>query len=556
MASHGSRGTRATATAFLLAAFVGLLATACGGGGGDERRIAEGTLQRNVGAIESDETPQPGGKLVYGLIAETNGWNPSSSQWAPSGLQVAHTFFDTLAAFDADLNIHPFAAESFTPSADYKQWVIRLRPGMTFHNGSPVTADAVRQSFDFLKSSTLTRDAFEQIESFETRSELELVVNTKNPWVNYPMVLATQIGVITEPNWLRSGDVRNPIGSGPFIFESWEANASLRVRKNPNYWQRGYPLLDEVEFRPIPDGGTRSQSLEAGTINIMQITDPQHIRRFLEQGGTGEFQVFSDTRSETAEVFVQLNTTEPPFDDPEARRALAYATNSQELVDSLYGGLFQVARGPFAPSSPWYTETDYPRYDEQTARELVEKVKARNGGKFEFTLISSATPGVLEAIQFLKQRWEELGITVRLDTLQQLELILRVISGQYQATMWQQFDYPHPIADTIWWHPNAARDRGDTSPSLNFARNKNPRIGEYLDQARAATDKDEEKRLYQEVQKELAKDVPYVFLYHTQIAVIASSRVVNVVNYKLPDGAKGIELQQGFHPLYQVWIRR
>lgn len=537
----------------MLAVLVGLISTACGGG---DNRSAQGTLPRNAGAIENEETPQPGGKIVYGLIAETNGWNPGSSQWAASGLEVAHTIFDTLSAFDAELNIQPFAAESFTPSADYKQWVIKLRPGMTFHNGEPVTADAVRQNFEYLKSSNLTKDAFEPIASFETRSELELVVNMKEPWANYPNALATQIGVITEPDWLRSGDVRNPIGSGPFVFDSWEPNASLRVRKNPNYWQKGYPLLDEIEFRAIPDAGTRSQSLEAGTIDIMQMSDPPYIRKFLEQADSGKYQVFSDTKGETAEVFVQLNTTEPPFDDPDARRALAYATNKQELVDALAEGLYTTADGPFAPSSPWYTETEYPKYDEAKAKELIEKVKAKNGGKFEFTLIGSVTPGVLEQMQFLKQRWEELGITVRLDTLQQLELILRVISGNYQATMWQQFDYPHPLGDSIWWHPMSARDKGDPSPSLNFARNKNEKIGQYLDQARATTDKTEEKRLYQEVQKELAKDVPYIFLYHTQIAVIANDRLVNVVNYKLPDGKKGIELQQGFHPLYQVWIRR
>ncbi|MCX7621275.1 MAG: ABC transporter substrate-binding protein, partial [Acidimicrobiales bacterium] len=415
MACHPRRPVRGTLLAFLITALVSILATGCGSG---DTNSSQGTVPRNAGAIETDDTAQPGGKIVYGLIAETNGWNPGSSQWAASGLEVAHTIFDTLSAFDAELNIQPFAAESFTPSADYKTWVIKLRPGMTFHNGEPVNADAVRRGFEYLKNSTLTHDAFEPVESFETRSELELVVNMKQPWANYPNALATQIGVITEPDWLTSGDVRNPIGSGPFIFDSWEPNASLRVRKNANYWQRGFPLLDEIEFRVIPDAGTRSQSLEAGTIDIMQMSDPPYIRRFLEQAGSGRYQVFSDTKGETAEVFVQLNTTEPPFDDPDARRALAYATNKQELVDTIAGGLFTTANGPFPPSSPWYTETDYPQYDEAKAKELIERVKARNGGKFEFTLIGSVTPGTLEHMQFLKQRWEDLGISVKLDTLQ------------------------------------------------------------------------------------------------------------------------------------------
>jgi peptide/nickel transport system substrate-binding protein len=159
----------------------------------------------------------------------------------------------------------------------------------------------------------------------------------------------------------------------------------------------------------------------------------------------------------------------------------------------------------------------------------------------------------VQALQFVQEQWRQAGIDAKLEPIEQAQLITRVALGDYQATIWRQFDSPHPLGDSIWWHPNTAYPIGEIG--LNFARNDNPRIGEALDEARQTTDPEEEKRLYQEVQRELARDIPYIWLNHTQISVIAANDLVNVVNYTLPGGEKGLELYGGSHPLHQIWRR-
>ena len=540
----------------IVAVIVGLaiVATACGSGSSSSSEAERG----NAGVVEQDTGAQVGGDLIYGLEAESDGWNPSNSKWAPSGLTVARAVFDTLTAYDVDLNIHPFLAEKLTSNADYTQWTITLRPNVSLHNGRPVDAATVKANFEFLKSSVLTSSAFEPVESFDTNGPLDVVVNMRRPWVNYPYSLATQIGVVGDPDWLASGANDAPIGTGPFVFEEWVPDSKLVVSKNPNYWQidaqgTRLPYLDGIEFRPLPDNDSRSATLEAGGIDIMMTSESDQILKFKQLAADDEYQVFNDVSGETAEAFIQLNTMAAPFDDPDARRALALATDTETYVEVRTSGLNEPARGPFAPSSRWYAETSYPEYDKAAAEDLVEQVKANNGGSFTFRLSGGSDASSSAGLQLLQAQWREVGIDAQINLSEQAQLITDVALGNYQATAWRQFDSPHPLGDSIWWHPNTARPIGEIA--LNFARNRDDRIGAALDQARETSDLAQETRLYGDVQQYLAEDIPYVWLFHTQISVIAAPSLVNVVNYTLPTGQKGIELQGGSHPLYQVWRR-
>lgn len=532
-----------------------LVAAACGGSSSDSSSPTA-PVAGDANVTVSDAPGQPGGKIVYGLNAETNGWNPASSQWAPAGLEVMRTFYDTLSAYDADNRIQPNLAESFTPSADFRTWTIKVRPNVVLHNGKPVTAQTIADNQNFLKTAPLTKSVYENtIESITVNGD-EVVVRTKKPWVTYPYALATQIGVVVDTDWLRSGDMKAPIGTGPFKLEEWIPDAKLVVKKFDRYWRPGFPLLDEVEFKPIPDENSRASALDAGDLDIMMVTDGRQIAKYQRLGQEGKVQVFNSTSGETSESFVQLNVMSPFFSDPEARQALAYATDKRNYVDVLSDGLYEPANGPYPPASQWYTDTGYPQYDPAKAAELVERVKARNGGTFEFTIIGSPAPGTLEGMQLLQQQWAAVGIDAKIDSLQQLDLIVKVLQGDYQAAMWQQFSSPNPVGDSVWWHPESAKAPGSGEPSLNFARNVDEEIGTALDAAREEPDAAKQKAYYDLVQRKLAEDVPYVWLYHSQISVVANKNLVNVVNYTLPGGQKGLPLQDGSHPLFQVWIDR
>lgn len=559
----------------------------------------------NVNVTESDAAPVMGGRIVFGLTSNTDSWNPAVAKWAAPGFEIARDIYDTLAAYDENSTVQPFLAQAFEHSADYKTWTIVLRDGVTFQNGKPLNARAVKRVFDYMRNSVL-KSAYAGVQDVTTEGDLRVVVHMTDPWVDYPVSLTTQIGVVPDPDWLNANDGEAlPVGTGPFTMIEQRSNDKIVLAKNPNYWRydtRGnrYPYLDQVEFRPMPEEASRSASVLGGDIDGMQATSAQQILEFRDRANNGEpFQVLNATVGELAESFVMLNTGSPPpcapntpppcgytsiFSDDDhgappydqqghgagggydARRALAYATNKQELVDNTQEGLFTVADGIFTPpigdypGSPYYTpkvRDTYPQYDPNQARTLVERYKARHGGQFHFTLATTTGESTVRDAQILQSQWRALGIDVELNPTEAQTYIRDGLIGQYDATLWQQFDEPNPEGDSVFFHPGVVQPLGQFS--LNLARLKDDRIGLALDDARMNPQGNQIED-YRNVAIYLAQDLPYIMLYHKQISEIAGTQVVNLGDYQLPDATgkdgpvKGLRLLHGSQPMAQVWI--
>ncbi len=541
----------------LLAAVVTMAILAAGCSQGAATEATTGTVSRaNVGVVENDDKPKPGGQLVYGLLAETNGWNPALNQWAPSGIQVTHAFFDTLTAYDEQSQIKPFLAASMDHNADYSEWTFTLRPGVKLHNGKPVTADVIVRNQTFLMRSPVTGPAYKYalVESFTKKDDMTVAVHLQRGSAIWPVAMATQLGVVADPDWLESNDGLHPIGTGPFAFDAWQIDKQLTVKRNPDYWQvdkdgMRLPYLDSIEFRVITDSESRGKSLQAKDIDVMETMSGQQVQSFQKADG---FQVYSDSKGESREQFVMLNLTADPLNDLDVRRALAYATDKQTFTEISSAGFDEVANGPIAPSSPWFAATDYPQHDPAKAIELVQRAKARHGGSIRFTLRGVSNPDTQVATQTLQQQWSAVGIDVDIDLQEQAKLIIGVVAGDYQAVMWSQFDAPNPYADGVWWDP-----RGAVPPpefALNFARNDDPEIGVALIAGGTNGDLREQRAQFAIVQQRLAADVPYVWLTHQRMSVVASDRVVNLVRASLPDGSLGLDLHQGAHALAQIWL--
>lgn len=539
------RSSRAIGALALVGA-LSVLATSCGGSTASDTN--EGSLEE-VGLTAADGEsgladagePVRGGTLVYGLEGDsTSGYCLPEGQLAISGMMVVRAVYDTLTVPNAEGDYVPYLAKAVTPNDDFTEWTIELREGVKFHDGTDLTAEVVKNNLDAYRgvyegrSPLLFRFVFSNIESTEVVDDT-VVVKTKVPWVAFPAFLygSSRIGIMAQAQLddAESCD-RNLIGTGPFKFESWSPNEKLNATRNEDYWQiapdgEPYPYADAIEFRALPDGDVRLNSLEgSGGANIIHTSNAELMGgRLRDLRDDGKVNMF--VSEDFAEVsFIQLNTTEPPFDDPRMRKALALASDMDDINEIQNDGLPTVARGPFAPGSPYFTEdTGFPEYDLEEAKALIEEYVA-DGGKAEFTLTSTADPSTIRLAELTQQRAQEAGVKVTIIQRDQPALIDDAIGKKYQAMLFRNYPGGDPDINYVWWY-------GEANP-VNFGGYNDPVINELLDEGRSEPDPERRVEIYQEISKQFAKEVWSVWAWYTPWAIALDANVHNVLGPPLP----------------------
>lgn len=526
---------RRPASVLALLASLALLAAACSGAGDDTTTEAGGDGEATTSTADAGE-PQEGGTLVYGLSSETNNWDPTVANWSNNGWTVAYAVFDTLMAFDEDFELKPYLAESFEPNEDHTVWTITPRESVTFHNGEPLDAETIAMNIQRHFDSPLTGSVFEPVESMEV-VDGTVQITLEESWVNFPITFTNQPGIMVAPEMIENPDGgSNPIGTGPFVFDDWIPDDQLTVTRNDDYWN-GAPYLDGVEFRVITDHTTRATALETGELDAALISLANDLVDFQEEAAEGEYQILAPEGGEESEVFFLPNLEREPFDDQRVREAMALAIDRERLIETLREGLYEPADGIYPPDSPWYVETDYPEFDPERARELVDEWEAETGEDLSVTLGSPQEASTLEAMQAVQAQWEEVGIDVDIKTLEATQYISDTLSGNYEVNVWQYYAAPHPDGEYVWLHSDFAAPEGQLA--LNFGRIRDDEIDAALEEARGIEDVERQRELYGQIQEVMAEQVYHVFLYHDFSAVVAQDFVHGVMDWTFADGTPG-----------------
>lgn len=485
---------------------LGLVLAACGGSD-DEERSGGTTTTADPADVET------GGKLVIGIDAESDGYNPATKRFAHSGHMVASAVFDTLATIDENGDAVPYLAESIEPNDDYTEWTVTLPEGVLFHDGTPLTADAIAEVWQYHQTGLVTSSAIVDVESIEAVDDRTVVFRTARPWATFPFILTTQVGYVMAPSMLTDPESgAKPIGTGPFKFESWDRGTAWHGVRWDEYWQRDdqgrqLPYVDEIEFRIIPDPTARQEALEQGDVDLIHTLTPSSILELRNSG----FEVIEWNRGE--EDIIALQTDSPPFDNVHARRALAYATDQKRFIDEVQSGVYLEANGPMAPGQLGFAEdTGYPEYDPDKAREELALYTEQTGqDTLRFTYIGSDDVANLTAQQYVVDMWAELGIEAEIQTMPQADVIFNAVTGQFQAIDWRNWGQTDPDADYQWWHSSSVRPLSE-GISLNIAHFADDEIDAALEEGRGSTDEDRRDAAYQVVGRRLAEEVPYIIL--------------------------------------------
>jgi peptide/nickel transport system substrate-binding protein len=512
----------------VVALALALVAAACGGGGDDG-----GDGGSASGDGEAGE-PTPGGRVVYGLEAETtDGWCLPEAQLAISGIMVTDAIYDTLTRPNAEGEAEPWLAETVESNDDYTEWTIGLREGVTFHDGTDLTAEVVKNNLDAYRGAYPTRSpllftfVFDNVAAVDVVDPLTVRVTMNEPWVSFDSYLYSsgRLGMMAQAQLDDTEScAEDLIGTGPFVLEDWTPNQSLTASKNPDYWATDaagnqLPYLDEIEFRPIVESSQRLNALQSGEVSAIHASDPEMVDelRSLDEEGT----VTNVESVEFGEVsYTMLNASKPPFDNILARQALAYAFEFDEYNEIIGRGILTRASGPFAPGNIGHLEdTDYPQYDPERAEELVAQYEEETGEELSFSYTTTQAEATVAAGQVIKEQLGEIGVEMEIVTVDQSTQIDTAISGDFQAIGWRNHPGGDPDQQYVWW---------ESSYPTNFGRINDPEIDDLLNQGRVTPDADERQEIYETLNRRFAEQVWNLWAYYTLWSVGTAPNVHGV----------------------------
>jgi peptide/nickel transport system substrate-binding protein len=447
--------------------------------------------------------------LIVSQGADAVSLSPHMTNDQPSA-RIMRQIYDTLIVQNEQLELEPGLAESWEQIDDLT-WEFTIRQGVTFHDGSALTASDVAWTLDRLRDpETAAPAAFlvgfiDQIEAVDDHT---VRITTEGPFAPLLAHLAhTATSIMSEQAVTEAGEdygTEVVIGTGPFRFVSWETASQIVLERNDDWWG-GEVLPQQVIFRPITEGTVRAIELETGGIDIAYSLEPRDSQRMRDQPRINLYEV--ETLSTN---YVGFNVQREPFDDVRVRQAINYALDAETIVDVIYEGQGIPASSPISPQVfGAHTELEPYGYDPERARELLQE--AGYGDGFSTTLWTNDNPLRIQIAEIAQAQLGEVGIDVDVQVLEWSTYLADTAAGN------------HDMFILGWVTVTADADYGlyalFHSSQFGSAGNRtfwaHDRVDELLELGRSTADPDQRAEYYREAQEIIAEEAPWIFLLIT-----------------------------------------
>ena len=480
------------------------------------------------------KTADPNGKIVFALGGEVSIINPILSADSSSSA-VEGPIFNGLTKINEKLEIVPDLAKSWEVSKDGKIFTFHLRKDVLWHDGTKFTAQDVKFTFDSIldpKINSVRRsDYIIDGKPIRFNAVDRYTVQAILPKPFAPFLASAGMSILPM-HLLKGQDInmspfnQHPVGTGPFKFKEWVSGDHVSLVRNEKYYL-GRPLLAEIIYKIIPDENSRLIAMEAGEIDESDIPakDIDRVKK-LSKVNIFEFDALTYT-------YLGLNLANPIFSDIRVRQALAYATNKKQLIALIFQGLASPAYSPSSPVS-WAYESDVSRYpfDRAKAEKLMDKagwkrsadgIRQKNGKYLEFTiLVNQGNKEREKAAVVLQWQYKNIGVKVNVRVME-WSAMLKILNANKDP---KTFD-----AVIIGWSLGIDPDQysiwhsSQYPAGLNFVKYKNPKIDSLLESGRTTIDKEGRRHIYSQLQKIIAADQPYIFLWYPKAVSAVSNRV-------------------------------
>jgi len=506
------------------------LFSGCGGSG-------PATPVKPVNKADIPASPEHGGSLTEATIGEPSNLISMLATDSSSHEVAAHIFVG-MVKYNKDIELVPYAAESFSIENDGKLLKFKLREDIYWFDGVQLTADDVEFTYNLMidpNTPTAYATNFKAVKAFRKTGKFTLEVEYEQPYAKALVTWAMDIlpkHVMEGEDLLNTKYSRNPLGCGPYKLKEWVPGSQVILQANPDFFE-GKPFIEQIVYRVIPDQSTQFLELKAGNLDTMNLGPLQYLYQTSGPGWDGSFNKFEYLSSGYA--FLGYNMKHPFFKDVRVRQAMDYAIDRREIVKGVLYGLGDAANGPYKPGTWQYNEKVKPRpYDPEKAKSLLavagwadtdgDGLLDKDGRPFAFSIITNQ--GNTQRIKcgvIIQQRLSELGIKVDIRIVEWAAFIKEFVDkGRFDTIIlgWNILQDPDIYAV---WHSSMAVDGG-----LNFTRYTNTELDKLLEQGRRMVDQSKRKPIYDRIQQILHENVPYSFLYVPKSLPIVQARVQNI----------------------------
>lgn len=439
---------------------------------------------------------------------------------SPSATVSSH-IYETLFELTPEGTIEPHLVESYSFSDDGLTLSLTLRDGVTFHDGTPLTAEIVEGSMTrFLdpENAFTFRFLLAPIAEMEVTGDLSIDMTLNEPFAPLLSHLTHSSTAIVLPSAVEEfGEDfgQNPVGTGPFSFGSWNRGERVDLVRYDGYWGNAAGV-EGVAFLAVPENTTRMAMVESGEAHVAVRVPPQDFARL-----TALADVTVENVSSVRTIYIYFNHTMEPFTDARVRQAVNYAVNKQDIADFVTGGAVRPSDAAIAPGIFGYTSAGQYEYDPERARELLAEAGYPDG--FTTTLYAP-TGRYLQDIQIaeaVQTQLAEVGINASIETLEWSAYlaVTREPAGENEVPMamlgWGTVtgdaDYGlYPLFHTAQHVPDGS----------NRAFYSNAEVDALLEEARTNTDPDRREEIYAQVLQILHDEAAWLFL-HSETQLVA-----------------------------------
>ena len=470
-----------------------------------------------------------GGTLTVGSLVEPPGLDPFH-QGADARIRVTVLMYQGLFYEAVDGEAAPLLAKSYEVSPDKLVYTIKLRPGVKFHTGQPMTAKDVAYSYNYIrdpKNGSTGAGDFTVVTAVDAVDDETVKITLSQPNASLPMTLGNKYGAVIPAGYFDAPDAKTKlnqasVGTGPFKLVEFKPNSNVTLARNPDYWEKGAPYLDQINFVSIPNSASMLVGLTNKRVDLALLNRPQDVRQVEKTPG-----LKTERWPSLNQKAVDLGSEYGPLADARVRQAIALGVDKDEVMRASIGGLGQVIGTMVAAMQERWglplAEVPNQKPDVDKAKKLLAEAGHPNGLELNLTTIIGYD-WMDPAAVTMREQLARIGVKLNIQRVELGVWIKNFQSKQMGFTFNDWATQPDPNL-LFYRHFRMAPEGAD------FRNWKNEKASRLLDEGRAESDPTKRKAIYIEFQKELAQSVPTIMLFSADLVTVRNEKVRNYVQH-------------------------